>query len=57
MVYIKRIKKDDDWFITYSYKWQVVSRKYGTQLTYTFKDAIKYMLWYLGVPAKILFKK
>ena len=52
---IEKLKVDDYARLNYKYKWMVTS-KYGSDVTYTFKEAIAYWLWHCGVPAKYCFK-
>lgn len=52
---IEKLKKDN-YHYQYGYRWAVTSNK-ECDLVYTFNDAIRYWLWYCGVPAKYCFKK
>ena len=53
MVYIKRNKDK-----RFNAKWIVVNSKLKSRdLVETFGDAIRFFLWHLGVPARIIFKK
>lgn len=52
MVYIKRNKDK-----RFNAKWIVINSKLKSKdLVKTFSDAIRFFLWHLGIPARIIFK-
>lgn len=52
---IKKLKKDN-YHYQYGYRW-AVTNNHVADLVYTFNNAIRYWLWYCGIPAKYCFKK
>lgn len=55
MARIKRLSKNN-FHYNFGYRWQVIS-KYGTDITRTLPNAIRYWLWHRGVSPKIAFWK
>ena len=55
MARIKRLSKNN-FHYNYGYRWEVIG-KYGTDITQTLPNAIRYWLWHCGVSSKIAFWK
>ena len=55
MVRIKRVSKNDPLY-NLGYRWQVIGN-YGTDITQTLPNAIRYWLWHRGINPKIAFWK
>ena len=55
MARIKRVSKNDPLY-NLGYRWQIID-KYGTDITQTLPNAIRYWLWHRGVSPKIAFWK
>ena len=52
---IIKLKKDNYHYYE-GYRYAVISNC-ESDLVYTFNDAVRYWLWYCGIPAKWCFKK
>lgn len=55
MARIRRLSKNS-FHYNFGYRWQVIG-KYGTDITPTLSNAIRYWLWHRGVSPKIAFWK
>ena len=55
MARIRRLSKNS-FHYNFGYRWQVIGN-YGTDITQTLPNAIRYWLWHSGVSPKIAFWK
>lgn len=55
MARIRRLSKNS-FHYNFGYRWQVIGN-YGTDITQTLPNAIRYWLWHRGVSPKIAFWK
>ena len=55
MARIRRLSKNS-FHYNYGHRWEVIG-KYGTDITQTLPNAIRYWLWHRGVSPKIAFWK